>query len=245
MNIYSNGCSHTAGHLSPRGHSHIKFTSYQIMGDYKLIDVDIPFKSPKFNYNKHFLNNEGNKLFFEASNGKSNDLIFFETYNFINNSLKNNIKIDYVVIQWSGANRTFYTLPNGGIDNINLFDNTHLGIKFEPMASLQTIQYMHILQELFDKNNIEYAFIPYMELDSKSFNKFDLSKSLDLSRFTEHPTKGHLNYFLKNKEFICDEQGHPSNKGSYYISKLTLNILNKSECIVEFNDIPWCVEKIF
>lgn len=232
MIIYSNGCSHTAGHRE-RYKSHIRHTASMLMKYFKLVDITHEVFTVKLNYDNHFQNDV---LFFEADSGKSNDLIFFETYNFINNSIEKGFHIDYAVIQWSGVNRRLHTKFDGNLVYITPHDNFEFGIKFEPLATTQTIQYMHILQNLFESNNIEYAFIPYMGIDNDIFNKFYLSKKLNLDKFTTHPTTGHMNNFLKNG-LTVDEEGHPSELGSYELSKLTLSILGKKELIISHDDL--------
>ena len=232
MVIYSNGCSHTAGHRE-RFKSHIKHTAYQLMKDFKVLDITHPVYTVKLNYDNYF---QDDVLFFDADSGKSNDLIFFETYSFITNSIQKGVHIDYSIIQWSGVNRRLHTKFDGNLLYITPHDNFELGIKFEPLATTQTIQYMHILQNLFESNNIEYAFIPYMGMDVDIFNEFHLSKKLNLSKFTTHPATGHLNDFLKNGMTV-DEEGHPSELGSYELSKLTLSVLDKKELIISHDDL--------
>lgn len=226
MIIYSNGCSHTAGHCEPRT-SHVTFTCDYIMNFYSVIDIGKPGSKLQLNYQSYINQLFDDTLVFEATNGKSNDRIFFETYNFISFAIENKLNIDYAIIQWSGVNRTFNIDSNGKVIDINPYDNYELGLKFEPMATSQTIQYMYILQELFNYHDIKYVFIPYMELDLESYNKFELSKNLDLEKFTSHPTIGHRNLFLKDKKLICDSAGHPSKLGAKKLSEMSIKILEK------------------
>ena len=62
-------------------------------------------------------------------------------------------------------------MPDGSLKNVNPFDNFELGVKFEPFATEQSLQYILILQDLFKKHNINYCFIPYMEFDSEEIQR--------------------------------------------------------------------------
>jgi len=249
MILYVNGCSHSEGHCqtdSRKTYSHIVACSlfgknnFHVLRNNKLetSNPDMfsnfnqvicePLKSPKENY-----------LIFQAYLGKSNDRIFFESVNFLYECLKYNIKIDFSIVQWSGPNRTIRTEPIEG-NHCNIVDiNPHNAeaweLKFEPFASIQTMQYMLILQELYEKHNINYCFIPYMELEKKSSIENFMYHRLNFKKFTVNPTEGYRNYFRK-KGWVCDSQGHPSDYANYFMSMEALKILGYEDSIIGLYD---------
>jgi hypothetical protein len=196
MLIYTNGCSHTATHST---------AAYQtwpnaIINEFEPTD---------------FLINE-------AKIGASNDYIFHKSLESITKLIEENMKPTYVFIQWSGPNRRMHCEPDGTILHINLFDNTELGIKFEPMASEQTIHYMFCLQEFLKQNKIEYRFFNYMGLDTSItklsiFSKLDFKNIINFKLGDSIIYDGLIKYVLDNGLNI-DKQGHPNSKGYLFIA---------------------------
>lgn len=229
MIIYSNGCSHSADSGDFDGISYVNITANTIFNqlNYKTINLSPGFHSTTKNFDFDKIDSNCNYLFKHADHGKSNDLIFYETYNVISDAIKNNIKIDYAIIQLSGPNRRFATTPNGNFLNVNPHDNFELGIKFEPIASEQTLQFILILQDLFEKYNIRYCFIPYMEIDKDVFLNSNKVNLINLNKFTTKIEEGHRNEF-RELGFTRDTQGHPNCYGHYELAKKTLLILNNT-----------------
>jgi hypothetical protein len=245
MILYVNGCSHSTGYckLNPI-YSHGYITAASLFGKnnfevltYTDIQAD-PFMFSNYQVLDK-LENDKHYLIFQPNFGKSNDRILFESINFLYESNQRNIKIDFSIIQWSGPNRTVISKPNlhqsCTLYNVNAHDNPDYGLKFEPWASATTIQHMVNLQYLYQKYNIPYVYIPYMEVDKRVWNEYTLSKDLDLTRFTTHPIKGHRNDFRK-RCLTCDTHGHPSELGSYILSSLSLNILGYGDSLIGIYD---------
>jgi len=248
MILYSNGCSHSRGActLDIRD-SHPLITMSSLVGkdNYKILQYDQINPNPYTFSNHHEIISKIKKnnhyLVYQPHFGKSNERIFFESINFLYECIQNKLNIDYSVIQWSGVNRTISSRPSDQPPNycdlvdVNPHDNSELGLKFEPWASASTLQYMKILQSLYEKYNVEYVFIPYMEVGSDVFDKYPISKNLDLSRFTIHPTVGHRNEFRK-KCLVCDAHGHPSQLGSYILSSMTLDLFGLNNSLIGIYD---------
>ena len=239
MIIYSNGCSHTADidysdelvYIDVVAKELFKSKEYNIVHLEKGFYLNDTFHNVSNGKNFDFSKIEDtNYLFKHANSGKSNELIFFESYNVIKDILYNNIKLDYVVIQFSSPNRTIHTEPTGKLLEVTPFDNSEKGLKFEPFASEQTLQYMVLLQDLLKQNNITYCFIPYMELDEAVLDATDKLKYLDESKFTASLKEGHRNYFIDNK-LVIDSAGHPNTIGYNRLAKMILKILRKTVLI--------------
>ena len=246
MILYINGCSHSRGacHVnSEYTHGYITASSLFGKNNFKVLTYDVVEPQPFFfsNYENIFSKVEKNKnyLAFQPDYGKGNDRIFFESVNFLYESLQNNINIDFAVIQWSGPNRTVVSMPTEDdlckLENVNPHDNPEYGLKFEPWGSATTIQYMVILQNLYKHHNIPYVFIPYMELDKTTLESYPIAKQLDMDRFTTHPHIGHRNDFRK-RAIVCDSHGHPSQLGSYILSSITLDILGYGDSLIGLFD---------
>lgn len=222
MIIYSNGCSHTKTADFFFSHGYFDIVAKELFNsDYNIHDL---------NENKEFINksfDSKNIVFKQSECGKSNDLIFYETINFIYSVLNTNLKPNLLLIQWSGPNRRFHTDFDGNIINVNPHDNSELGIKFEPLASIQSLQFMILLQDVCNLYNIDYIFIPYMELDKESCQNNELVKKLNTSKYTTSIFEGHRNSFRKNG-MSMDLQGHPNFYGIYFLSKKILDILGYS-----------------
>ena len=241
MIIYNNGCSHTKTGEDFFSHGYFDIVCKELFNnDYQSVTLERGL----YNYEKNKLLklklNSTNILFKHALSGKSNDLIFFETLNFIYTTLDTELKPNLIIIQWSGPNRRFHSEPDGGIIDINPHDNTDLGIKFEPLATEQTLQYMITLQDVCKLHNIEFIFIPYMELDKDVSETSPITNQLNLDKFTTSLIEGHRNFF-RESGYSMDLQGHPNFYGIYYIAKLILKILNKDigpiENYIETSDI--------
>jgi len=233
MIIYNNGCSHTKTGEDFFSHGYFDIVCKELFSnDYHTVALERGL----YNYEKNKLSklklDSTNILFKHALSGKSNDLIFFETLNFIYTTLGTKLKPNLIIIQWSGPNRRFHSEPDGGIIDINPHDNTDLGIKFEPLATEQTLQYMITLQDICKLHNIEFIFIPYMELDKEVVETSPIVKQLNLNKFTTSLIEGHRNLF-RQSGYSMDLQGHPNFYGIYQIAKLILEILNKDIGLIE------------
>lgn len=260
MNIYFNGCSHSTGDgLFKYGGSYGYIVGASIFGidNYK----DIHYKSNFEDYYKNNKNiNESNywiednfkKLIFDkiennknhvinhSHSGKSNDKIFYETVNVLYESIQLNKSIDLFIVQWSGPNRRIHTLPSLENNttrayNVTPFDFVEHGLKFEPFASNQTLQYMLLLQDLFKKYNKNYVFIPYMELDSNSLKLSNIISLLDTTKITTDIKIGHRNE-IRKKGFFIDRAGHASELGHYYLAYKVLKTLNLHDSIIGYFD---------
>lgn len=240
MIIYSNGCSHTRGACRMNmDDSYISIIAKSLFRD----DYELYYGNPNIEYkqsndNLNFFKKKSvknNKVLVNANFGKSNDLIFFETINTIYECKNKKIKIDYVIIQFSGPNRRAHSLPNGNVTNINPHDDFELGIKYEPFASLSTLQYLIILQELFEKEGIEYVFIPYMELDKRTIINNPILQYINNERLTTSLIIGHRNYFRK-KKYVCDYPGHPNLLGNYILADKVLKVLGLDDYLIGFYD---------
>jgi hypothetical protein len=228
MIIFSNGCSHTRGACRDSvDDSYATLLATSIFGknNFEILKPEI-LENTLFSF-EHTISliEEGkNYLIFESDYGKPNELIFYETYHFINECIVQNIKVDYCFIQTSGTNRRLHFNEKDIKIYVNPHDNYELGLKPEPFGTHSTLQYIKILQDLFVSNNIEYVFIPYMELDKHSFKSFKYKNLIDLTKFTVHPIEGHRNNFRMNN-LVCDEPGHPNLLGNYKLHDMISEIL--------------------
>ena len=230
MIIYSNGCSHTAGTEGyDTYYNDIITRVINPNTSYEWANPTEGHYNTFKNVNFGTLDKNTTYLFKHAEHGKSNDLIFFETYNMVLDSIINNNKIDYAIIQFSGVNRRFHTIPDVDkgvkILHVNPHDHHELGIKFEPLATEQSLQYLIILQELFKKHDINYVFIPYMEFDSSVLNLSSNVDLVDTTKLTCPLYEGHRNSF-RALGYCRDGAGHPNYRGYYEIAKRCLDILN-------------------
>jgi len=253
MFIFSNGCSHTAwnfneGYVSlvarcllkngeQFDNSKLEFATQYLFGG-EMEDGSYHLKDP-FYSNTFLKNNDDLNLSF-AYPGKSNDTIFFETYESLI-YLKNINKLpDYVFIQWSGPNRRLHSDPSGIWIDVGPHRVPELQVKFEPMASMQTMHYMLLLQNFLNFLNIEYVFLCYMELDNhiekiKSFKELNLNRFISLDGF--HPIFDGFRNQFRDLEWALDWHGHPDARAHYKLSELILNKINKSEKIVSFDKL--------
>ena len=230
MIIYSNGCSHTADIKNNYDNVYIDILANEILENYKLIKVQEGHYNDSKNFNFKNLDTNTNYLLKNAEHGKSNDLIFFESYNVIKDSIINNVKLDFVVIQFTGVNRRIHSNADGSLSNVNPFDNSEMGVKFDPFATEQSLQYMIILQDLLKENSINYCFIPYMEFDSNVLDKSNNLKLIDTNYLTASLKVGHRNNFRSNG-LVNDAPGHPNHIGYYTLAKLVMKKLGLSDKI--------------
>ena len=235
MIIYSNGCSHTSDMKQHYDNVYIDILANEVLQNYKLIKVQEGHYNDFKNFSFKKLDTNTNYLLKNASHGKSNDLIFFESYNIIKDSIINNVKLDFVVIQFSGVNRRIHSNSDGSLLNVNPFDNSELGVKFEPFATEQSLQYILILQDLLKKHSIKYCFIPYMEFDSDTLDKSSNLKLIDNNYLTTNLYDGHRNNFRTNG-YVMDAPGHPNHQGYYILTKIILKKLGLSDKINPIED---------
>jgi len=225
MIIYSNGCSHTRGGEDFFSNSYVDIVVKELSNEsHKIINLNDRLDNKEL---KKIINtNKKNCVYKHAFYGKSNDLIMLETINFIYSMNSLNKKIDLLLIQWSGPNRTFHSLPSGDVLNINPHDYPEKGLKFEPIATEQTLQYMKLIQDLCVLYNINYVCIPYMEVD-ESVLKYNIFKNdIDFSKYTGLIEIGHRNDFRKNG-WAMDIHGHPNGLGIYKLAEMILKIVGK------------------
>jgi hypothetical protein len=229
MIVYTNGCSHTAGHCVKHYQSWPHMVLESLKGDKSFLSF----------YRKPIVGMEIKKqllvgdsiLFNEAQWGAGNDYILHHTIESINKLISLNKKPDFVFIQWSGTNRRLHSTIYGDEKYINLDDSPELGIKFEPMGSLHTCHYVYILQEFLKMNKISYLFFNYMAWDesvsnSYTFPKIDLDNWVDFDMGKDIIFNGLIDLF-KSKNYTCDSAGHPNIEGNHYIAKNILNKLGK------------------
>lgn len=252
MLIYSNGCSHTQGHGVSKSYDGIfaqtlfgteNFNTPKI----ECISTDYFSEIDKIiNYLKG--TNLENTLCRNALAGKGNYLIFMETYTFVTKCIEMNIKIDYIILQLSGPNRKYKTEWDGSIRYMTPHEiSCENQLLFEPWGSLETLHWIYILQELFLKHNISYVFVPYMEIDETAYNISPYTKLINFNKFTENVLSGHRNDFRKVGNFVVDEQGHPSQLGHYYLSKICISklipslTLNSIEAYYTPHEIENCI----
>lgn len=219
MILYTNGCSHTAGGCLDQRFAwpHWIMKSITNLESYLLNPPTTDFK------------NKSKVLYNEARHGAGNDYIFHTSLETISSLIENNNKPDYVIIQWSGANRRLHTLPDKYLF-VNPSDNPELGVKYEPYGSQHTLHYMFSLQEFLKENEINYLFFNYMALDthvknSSIFKKIDFNRFLKFRMGTDIIFTGLID-FLKSKNMCCDEAGHANNDGNFLIGREIANRLN-------------------
>lgn len=230
MLIYSNGCSHTEGGYVSKTYDEIlaelvfdstEYVSKKIsrIDTDSIKNYDLLISSLK----SHQVSGK-NILCKNATAGKGNFLIFKETYAFVTKCITNDVNIDYIVIQTSGPNRKYIPTWDGSYDDVTPDDGNN-EILFEPWGTLETIQWVYLLQKLFLEHNIPYVFIPYMEYDSESYNISPYTDLIDWDKFTTNPLEGHRNKFRYNIDLVVDVHGHPSIYGNMELVKQCINIL--------------------
>lgn len=248
MFLFSNGCSHTAkffnnGYMTKLSkclidldfpNNHLKYVTQYLFGGHPGDGgsyLDNPFNMIK--------SNENLNLSF-AYPGKSNDSIFYETYESLLHLKRIQKLPDYVIIQWSGPNRRMHSLPDEEWMDIGPHRELDLQIKFEPMASMQTLHYMLIIQNLLKELNIEYVFISYMELDNH-IEKIESFKDLNLDRFISlkgfHPIFDGFRNQFRELGWATDWHGHPDARAHYKLTELILEKINKKDKLLPFDTL--------
>ncbi len=219
MIVYTNGCSHTAGHCIPlqKTYTNIVMNSLCMNEPYIINPQLIRTKLPT-----NFLCND-------ARYGAGNDYIYHHSIERISQLISIDKKPDYVIIQWSGANRRMNCGPSGIPEFVNIWDRPELGVPFEPMASNHSLHFIFALQEFLKSNNINYWFFNYMGLD-KCIKKSHILPLIDFTKFIDFGNdniifEGLLEYF-KSQNLCCDEQGHPDQEANFIIANRITDKLN-------------------
>lgn len=230
MIIYVNGCSHSIG-LG-------KYSWSYVLG--KSLCRSIMYISNKGLNEKDSIqyHKEQNTLYNFSDSGKGNDMIFHETLEFLSKCKDNNIKPDYVFIQWSGPSRYSIQEIHGGIRFNNPGDTKLELLNFEPYASRTTLSYIFSLQEILKKQNIEYYFCCYMELDNES-KYYSIWNQIDFDKFISFDTKTHplLEGFRNNMRkylYVVDGAGHPNYYGHWFLANKFLEKIKIDGCDIGF-----------
>lgn len=223
MIIYTNGCSHTAGHCMKRSKTWPHIVMKSIIGS----------ETYSNNLEHKIIKKNSNVLYNQALHGAGNDYIFHKSLENITGLLNSGNKPDYVILQWSGPNRRLHSTADGGHLFVNPYDNTELGVVFEPMGSEHTLHFMFAMQEFLKNNNINYLFFNYMEL-SKLIKKSAVYKCIDFNNIVNFDSTNNmfdgLIDFFKSNDMNCDEGGHPNELGNYFIGKHIVETIGY-ECI--------------
>lgn len=169
-----------------------------------------------------------------ATDGKGNDSILMDTLSTLRYCKNNNIKIDYVLVQWSGPSRRLVSTDKEDLIYANPSENFEYGVNFEPSASVITLNYMIILQGYLKENNINYNFLNYFPLDKKIIKLVPkIYRELDLTKFLKyknhHPIIGGWIDHIKNDKLAIDNDGHPGLK----LQKIIGDMVHKK--ILEYN----------
>jgi hypothetical protein len=230
MILYTNGCSHTDDlpytERYDVNHKNTYAWPVKLMDNlstnYKYIRNLDQLKSDKLNdlsQNDLAIN--------DAVSGAGNDHIFHSTLESLGVLFNLNIKIDYVIIQWSGPSRREHIFPNGtGRVFVNPTENLDYHLKFEPMASTHSLHYMYTLQELLKSKGIKYYFFNYIPLDN-DIKKLSIYKQMDFNKFINFEVgketifNGLVNLII-DKKFNNDSQGHANLDGNTFISNKIL-----------------------
>ena len=220
MLIYVNGCSHSIGVNQSYSWSYV-------LG--KSICRDILYVNNHGLDELKDIDTENNVLYNFADSGKGNDLIFFETIEFLNKCRNQNVRPDYVFIQWSGPSRFAKQSYDGSMELFTPSDNDIELLSFEPFASNRTLYFISALQDILNQMNVEYSFCCYMDLDagstnSETFNKIDLTKFIKFGK--SHPILGGFRNDMRSNGYIIDAAGHPSYFGHWFIANKFLEKLN-------------------
>lgn len=239
MLIYVNGCSHTIG-LGKYSWSYAMGKSICQNISYRANKGLVDVSHLEFNTNDNVVHNF-------SDSGKGNDMIFHETIEFLSNCKLNNIKPDYVFVQWSGPSR--YTIQDG-YDNIRFCNPGNTKdefLNFDPFASRETLSYIFSLQEILKNMDIEYYFCCYMELD-KNCGNLSVYNNIDIDKFIKfddntHPIFGGFRNKMRQFGYIVDAAGHPSYYGHWYIANKFLEKLKVDNLDIGFfNEIKPIIE---
>ena len=173
-----------------------------------------------------------------AEDGKGNDSIFMDTISTLYNFKKLNIKLDFVIVQWSGPSRKLISgapkmEPDDGIYRYaNPHEYYEFGLNLEPAGSWITLNNMMILQNYLKDNNINYTFLNYFPLDSSLEDSFAF-KELDLSKFlvykNNHPIFDGWIESIKKDNLSIDKDGHPNEELQKIISDKVIKRVNKNK----------------
>lgn len=173
-----------------------------------------------------------------ATDGKGNDSILFDSLSYLRYCKRQNIKLDYVCIQWSGPGRRLVTTDKNDLDFSNPHENYEFGTNLEPSGSFHTLNYMIILQNYLKENNINYNFISYfpldkkiIDIDKKLYRELDKTKFLSYKKY--HPiVEAWLPNILKDGLAI-DLQGHPSPELQEIIADKVIKNITKYKSLGE------------
>jgi hypothetical protein len=226
MVVYTNGCSHT---------DDLPFTERYDVNHRKTYAWPVKLMDNLSNDYKYIRNlNELNEttiknltqtdiIISDAVSGAGNDHIFHSTLESLGVLFNLNVKVDYVIIQWSGPSRREHIFPDGtGGVFVNPTENLEYHLKFEPMASTHSLHYMYTLQELFKSKGIKYYFFNYIPLDD-DIKKLSIYKQIDFNKFINFEVgketifNGLVNLII-DKKFNNDSQGHANPDGNTFIS---------------------------
>ena len=218
MLIYSNGCSHTAGHC-------VSFTN---TWPNMVIRGILNGNDYETNPSKNKIKNT-NVLFNESDFGVGNDYILHKSLESISELIQNNKKPDYVFIQWSSPYRRMHCRLDGSVVFVNPHNYIEFNIKHEPMASEHTLHYIFTMQEYLKKNNINYCFLNYMPL-CKSIKKLNIYNEIDIDKFIfiefdKNILFNGLMDYMKNNNMTCDLDGHPNERGNFMMANEILKKL--------------------
>lgn len=228
MILLTNGCSHSVPYKMKPGtewchqiHQKLKINHYSWMG----LHDDFFFNNRQTYFDSIDALPHENFTYSLASSGKSNDAIYFETIETIERLKKRKNKPDLVLIQWSGPSRrltvnplqdeVFCVTPDDVIEGVAI---PH----FEPLASELTFRFSELLGQYLEKENIEYRFLFYFDLDDRVF-KF--RNNVDDKKFIAFP-KGLIST-MKEKGLTWDKPGHPNQQGHIFLSNLFFSKLPK------------------
>ena len=224
MLIYVNGCSHSIG-LG-------RYSWSYVLG--KSICRDIRYiNNHGLNQLKH-IDTDNNVLYNFADSAKGNDMIFFETIEFLNKCRNQGVIPDYVFIQWSGPSRFAKQSYDGSIKLLTPSDDDIKLLSFEPFASNRTLYFISALQDILTKMNVEYSFCCYMELDmqiqnSETFKHIDLTNFIQFDNTTHSIFNGFRNS-MRHNGFIVDAAGHPSFFGHWFLANKFLEKIKLPNC---------------
>lgn len=259
MIIYSNGCSHSIGVSQAYSWSYVisksffkdgkyirknnsdKYSDIQVINSIKNKHNLVIFKETTDENeslrNHDILDTNYNILYNAAESGKGNDLIYFQTLEYLSECKAKNIKPDYVFIQWSGANRiSLQNTPH----TLNMYTpaNTTNNLNFEPYGSLKTISYILSLQEILKSMDVEYYFCCYMEL-SERIKLYKIYEQIDLSKFItfdeeSHPLFDGFRNLMRKSGYVMDGNGHPSYFGHWFLANKFLEKINVDNLDIDF-----------
>lgn len=225
MIIYVNGCSHSIGVNQTYSWSYV-------LG--KSICRDIQYINNHGIAELKQIDTTKNVLYNFADNSKGNDLIFFETIEFLNKCKNQKVKPDYVFVQWSGPSRFAKQSYDGSMELYTPGDDDIQLLSFEPFASNRTLYFISALQDILNQMEIEYSFGCYMELDRESETS-ETYKTIDLSKFisfdeSNHPIFDGFRNPMRTNGYVVDGNGHPSFFGHWYMANKFLEKIQLDNC---------------